>query len=268
MRSSMYAFRFVFILLCSLSLGASAGSISFRLSLQSQQLTLSNAGNSTAFYPTVFTIEADKWTPLFPPIGARTQTQLAPGESAEFVWPVSQAKNKGDRLIDIRPYLVRYFDQAGVGFSRIFFFNPPPDASSKLQVRRLDRTIEIMRPESDTVRSTWVLWARQGGIADIGAGFAVEAVRPSAKRIDWSQGASSVLVYTGPVHESITLVHATPQGYRLQIAKLEDEIDMRQRSRWLDWGALFYALAFCLFAAAIGLLAKSRSLVKIPTRRT
>ena len=65
-----------------LPLSALAGSVSFQLSLTGPELTVTNKGNGSAYYPAVFSLHADgSWTQL---TAINQPAELAPGAQAKF----------------------------------------------------------------------------------------------------------------------------------------------------------------------------------------
>ena len=240
----------VIALLCSLS--ASAGSLSFRLSLTGPQLTLVNQGDSSAFYPAVFRLLADgSWGQL---AAAGAQAEFAAGARMQFAWPEMRPVEQVSELERMQPVMVRFFDQAGVGFGQISFFRAPPPAKTALRARYAGGLLQIEAPDgASAIRATWVLWPQEQGIRPIRLPVRFEHHPPPARRIDWhSQGSIAFQLDTGAGQPAVILIHETGQGYALQGVPGGGLQGREQRAVWLDATAKFYLAAVIALAIAAG----------------
>jgi hypothetical protein len=116
-----------------LSVSAAAGGLSFRLSLSGSQLTVINQGDSSAFYPAVFRMLSDgTWAQL---AAIDAPAELATGARLQLTWPDTRPLETMSELERMQPVMVRFFDQAGVGFGQISFFQTPPAVKTALKAR-------------------------------------------------------------------------------------------------------------------------------------
>lgn len=245
------------LLLAALSVcacAAHAGNISFNLALTGTRLALINTGDSVAFFPGALTMQADgRWQPLSPPTGQQGLTQLPPGERMELVWPDARPLENLSALEHLRPTMVRFFDQAGVGFGQISFFTTPPAAAASVIADYAHGVLRLLPPRGEAIRATWVLWPREEGISGIrGALKGDDIVQPPAQRIVWRPDAKAARVFTGAALPPVVLIHETAQGYRLQKVAAGWPGGKQQRSPWLEASRVFYALALAFAAMAVG----------------
>jgi len=242
------------------------GNISFSLALTGTRLALSNTGDSVAFFPRVLTMLADGgWQPMSPPAGLNAPTQLAPGARMELIWPDARPLDKLSAVERLRPTMVRFHDQAGVGFGQISFFTAPPPATAIVAAGYAGGLLQLSPPGGDAIRATWVLWPQESGIAGIREAFKGDVDQPPAQRIEWLNKQKTFSFLTGAGLPSVTLVHETAQGYHLQRVASGWQGGKQQRSIWLDSGHLFYALALGFMALAAGIALWSR---RQPRRRS
>ena len=230
-----------------------AGNISFGLSLTGTKLTITNTGNSTAFYPASLSLLPDgRWLPLWSAPGQQRPAELSPGEHMELTWPDARPLNELPALLRLRPVMVRFFDQAGVGFGQISFFNPPPLSATGLRAGYVHGRLEILPPTSKSaIRATWILWPQEDGIAPISAPLRLENPQPPARHVEWSTQKVPVNIATGNGLPAAMLLHETARGFELQRVPAGWAPGDQQRAAWLDAGPLFYRLSMIAAAAAL-----------------
>ena len=247
--------QFLLVAILSSSLGAAhAGSISFGLESTGTRMTLVNRGDSVAFFPRALALRADGgWETMPPPAGQPAPTQLSPGERMELLWPAGPPPDMRSALERLRPTMVRFHDQAGVGFGQISFFTTPPLATSTVSASYADGMLRIAPPNSDAIRATWVLWPQEAGIPGIRQAVKGDTDQPPAQRIDWLSNRKTFSIVTGAGLPTVTLIHETAQGYQLQRVASGWPAGKQQRAAWLDAGSVFYTLALILTALAMGL---------------
>lgn len=230
---------------------ASAGNISFQLSLTGSTLTLTAQGDSSAFYPSVLRLLPDgRWEPLAAVAKTALPAELIPGAHLDFIYPeVSQSQNTFTLM---QPAMVRFFDSAGVGFGQISFFHQPPLASETLQANYSGGKLIITPPgkSSNSIRASWLLWPQADGISQIRGPQKFEARQPAALRFDWHPGMESPRIDTGAGQPAAMLLHETASGYFLQTISggLQGN---EQRSAWLNESRYFYGLALFLAVVAV-----------------
>jgi len=238
---------------------AHAGSISFDLALTGMRLTLINTGDSVAFFPGALAMRGDgRWQPMSPPAGQRTPSQLAPGERMELTWPDTRSLETLSPVERLRPTMIRFHDQAGVGFGQVSFFASPPPAVTTLSARYAGGSLQISPPGGDEIPATWVLWPQESGIASIREAFKGDGLQPQAQRIDWRTQQKTFSFLTGAGLPAVTLLHETAQGFQLQRVASGWPGGKQQRSGWLDSSDLFYTLALGFAALAAGVALRSR----------
>ncbi len=234
------------------SLPACAGSLTFQLSLTGSQLTLTNRGDSSAYYPAVFRMIADgSWEPL---AARAAPAELAPGARMQAVWPDMRPIEKLSDLERMQPTMISFFDQAGVGFGQISFFRTPLSAGSALKAGYASGSLQIDAPDSASpVRASWVLWPQEQGIRPIRLPVQFEHHPPPARRIEWrSQGRVPFRLDTGAGQPAVLLLHETALGYALQAVQGGGMQGKEQRAAWLDASARFYQAAWIALAIAAG----------------
>lgn len=236
------------------SLDASAGNISFSLSLTGDKLTLTHQGDSVAYYPAVLRMMPDgKWEPLATMPGKAPPTELALGGSSEWLWPEMRPLQNLPSFERIRPMMVRFFDQAGVSFGQISFFNQPPAATETLQASYVDGKLVVTPPAvtHGAIRSSWLLWPQEDGIESIRKPIQFNHTQPPAKHIDWHSGMEKVGVDTGAAQPGAMLLHETDQGYTLQSVLGSNLQGRQQRAAWLDAAQWFYGMGILAAALAV-----------------
>lgn len=248
-----------------LSPPALAGVLTFRLSLTGSQLTVISQGDSSAFYPAVYRMLPDgNWSRL---AATSAPAELAAGARMQLTWPDTRPPEQLSELDRMQPVMVRFFDQAGVGFGQISFFRAPPAAKTALRARYAGGALQIEAPDSAApIRASWVLWPREEGIKPIRLPVRFEhRVPPSAVRIDWRrQGKLPFRLDTGAGQPGAILLHETEQGYRLQLMPGGGLQGREQRSAWLDATPKFYAAS--LIALVIAAIAMARQFLRRPRR--
>jgi len=248
-----------------LSLPSIAGSLSFRLSLTGSQLTLINQGDSSAFYPAVFSILSDGgWRQLE---AAGVTAELAAGARMQFGWPDARPLQQLSDLERMQPVMVRFFDQAGVGFGQISFFRAPPATTTLLKTQYVSDALQIEAPAGEpAIRASWVLWPQEDGIRPIRLPVRFEHHPPPAQRIDWRrQGGIPFRLDTGAGRPAAILIHETEQGHSLQLVPGGGLQGREQRAAWLDATPKFYAAS--LIALAIAAAAMVLQFLRRPRQR-
>jgi len=231
-----------------------AGTLSFRLSLTGSELTVDNQGDSSAFYPAIFRMLADgRWAQLE---ASAPPAELAPGMRLQLKWPDAPAAQQAAALERMQPVMVRFFDQAGVGFGQVSMLRPPPAAAAALKARYASGLLQIDPPEGVAVRATWVLWPQENGIGPISRPVRFEHKQPPARRIDWArQGKAPFQFDAGAGQPNVMLVHETGDGYALQAVPGGGLGGREQRTAWLDATPKFYAAALIALVLAVGAMA-------------
>jgi len=234
---------------------AYAGNISFNLSLTGTNLVVTHAGDSIAFFPSALAMQADGgWNPLSPRTGKAALTQLAPGERMELVWPDARPLAQLSGVERLRPTMLRFHDQAGVGFGQISFFGSPPPAASTVPAEYAGGVLRLSPPSGNAIHATWVLWPQEEGIDGIRGALKGDVVQPPAQRIDWRADSKTTEYFTGAGLPSVVLIHETAQGYQLQRVAAGRPGGKQQRSPWLDASRWFYSLALAFLALAVGVV--------------
>jgi hypothetical protein len=235
-----------------LSLSALAGGVSFRLSLTGSELTVISQGDTSAFYPAVFRMLPDgSWAQLE---ASGTPAELAAGARLALIWPDTRPLEQVSELERMQPVMVRFFDQAGVGFGQISFFHAPPPAKATVKARYTGGALQIEPPDgASSIRASWVLWPREEGIGPIRFPVRFEHRPPPALRIDWRrQGAVPFRLDTGAGQPEVILLHESEQGYGLQLVPGGGLQGKEQRSAWLNATAKFYTASLIALAIAAG----------------
>lgn len=235
-----------------LSLPAVAGSLSFRLSLTGSELTVTNHGDSTAFYPAAFRLLADgNWGQLE---ASGAPAELPAGARLLFTWPDARPLEQLSGLERMQPVMVRFYDQAGVGFGQISLFHAPPAAKSALAARYVSGALQIEPPGgASLIRASWVLWPQEEGIGPIRLPLRFEHRQPPAVRIDWQrQGKVPFQLHTGAGQPTAILIHETERGHALQHVPGGGLQGREQRSAWLDATPKFYVASMIALALGVG----------------
>lgn len=229
---------------------ALAGSLSFGLSLTGPQLTVIHQGDVSAFYPAAFRMLADgSWQPLK---AAGAPAELPPGARLQLAWPDTRPLEQLSKLEQLQPVMVRFFDQAGVGFGQISFFRAPPAAKTALNARYVSGSLRVDPPLSGSpIRASWLLWPQEDGIGPIRLPRRFEHRQPPARRIDWQQqGGVPFQIDTGAGQPTAILIHETEQGYALQSLPGGGLQGREQRAAWLDATSKFYAASLIALGMA------------------
>jgi hypothetical protein len=235
-----------------LSLSAVAGGLSFRLSLTGSELTVINQGDSSAFYPAVFRmLPKGIWAQL---AATGAPAELAAGARLQLTWPDTRPPEQLSELERMQPVMVRFFDQAGVGFGQISFFRAPPTAKTAVKARYAGGALQIEPPDgASSVRASWVLWPQEEGIRPIRLPVRFEHRAPPALRIDWRrQGRVPFRLDTGAAQPAVILIHETGQGYVQQLVPGGGLQGREQRAAWLDATPKFYAASLIALVIAAG----------------
>jgi len=234
-----------------LSQSALAGNMSFGLSLTGSELTLTNQGNVSAFYPMVFRVLPDgNWAPLE---ASSAPAQLAGGARMQFTWPDARPAEQMSELERVQPVMVRFFDQSGVGFGQIAFLRAPAAAKTTLHAGYVHGALQIEPPDrTSSIRSSWVLWPQEEGIRAIRLPVRFVHRAPPALRIDWErQGRVPFRLDTGAGQPAVTLLHESEQGYAQQFVPNGGLQGREQRAAWLDAAPQFYATSLIALGFAV-----------------
>lgn len=236
-----------------------AGNIFFGLSLTGTTLTLTNQGNSTAFYPAVMRLLSDgRWEALPPAGGIVPSAELLPGAKIDLTLPNPSPQDKPFALDRLRPVMVRFFDQAGNYFGQISFFNQPPIAGDLSKTGYVNGLMTIAPPTGEGsagIRSSWLLWAQEEGIAPLSGPVDFLHKQPPARHIEWRPGMSPLRLNFGAAMPSAILLHETGDAYMLQSLINGGRQGTQQRSAWLDDSQFFFKLAdWTALAAALLML--------------
>ena len=239
------------------TLNASAGNVTFNISLTGSILTLTQQGDSSGFYPVVLRMLPDgQWKPLDLAPGEVAPAEMGVGAQLDFVWPEARPLTSLPPFERIQPMMVRFFDQAGVGLGQISFFNQPPTASQTLKAGYASGQLVIEPPPSSSIRSSWLLWPQEDGIEPIRYPVQFDQHRqPPARHIEWRSGMGELSVNTGDGQPVAMLLHETEQGYTVQTISSGGVQGKQQRSAWLDAGRWFYGVGGLAAAAAAILIA-------------
>lgn len=238
------------------SQGAKANNISFDLSLTGTVFTLTHKGDATAFYPGVFRLSPDgHWEPLAN-ASATPSAEFLPGTTMNLVWPEQVGYDKYSPALRAQPVMIRFFDQAGVGFGQISFFAQPPESEETLNVRFVNGKLAISPPKGTgkPIRSSWLLWPKEDGIGPIHSAVKFEHSQPPATHIQWRPGMGTVYVDAGAGLPATVLLHETDDGVAIQRVPGGGLQGREQRAAWLDGTNQFYWLALAAALAAAMLI--------------
>lgn len=237
-------------LLQAMATPAHAGSIGFGLSLTENRLTVTNQGNSSAYYPTAFRLLGDgRWEQLTLTPGSKQPAELPPGAQLDFAWPENRPLSGLPPLEALRPVMVRFFDQAGASFGQMSFFNQPLTATDTLAAGYVDGKMRIAPPTGTAIRATWLLWPQEEGIAPLRKPVDFLPRQPPARHITWNQETKPQTFDLGAGLPVAFLLHETNQGLRLQVVADGGVQGSQQRTGWLDRSA-----AFQLWACGLAIL--------------
>jgi hypothetical protein len=248
----------VLLALVFLAWPAQAASIYFGMSLTGNTLTLTNQGDTTAFYPAVLHLLHDgRWEALALPAGLTQPAELLPGATLDWVWPTASPQQQAFPLEVFQPVMVRFFDSAGTGFGQISFFMQPPAAATLLEAH-YDNGLMTLEPPpadgNDAIHATWLLWPQEEGIAPLFGAIAFEHRQPPAQRIEWRAGMAPLQFDLGAGLPAVMLVHETSNGFTLQSVAGGGLQGVQQRSAWLNARAILFTFAGGIAAAASMLL--------------
>lgn len=233
---------------------ADAGTIAFQLSLTGTELIVTNQGDSSAFYPSVFKmVESGRWQQL---ALKAPRAELVPRQRLQLAWPDAGKQGNLAALEQMQPVMVSFFDQAGVGFGQISFFHGPPLAKERLKAGYEGGELFVERPsQTSPIRSTWVLWSAEEGIGPIRRPVRFELQPPAAKRIEWRNVGERVFrLRTGAGRPAAILLHETKEGYFMQHVANGGLQGREQRAAWLDARLYLNRAAQFAFAAGAGLI--------------
>ena len=246
--------RLLALIAVSISLPAVAGNISFQLDQTGSQLKLTNRGDSSAYYPAVFLLQANgNWKALRP---LAVPAELNSGASATLAWPASAPETLSG-IERAQAVMVRFFDQAGVGFGQISFFRTPPAVATPLKAGYAEGELQIDSPAPGApIRATWVLWPQELGIAPIRNAVRFEHQQPPAQHIEWqSRPAGSFRLATGAGQPVAVLVHEVGDAYALQFVPGGGLQGREQRTSWLNASVQFGLAAQVLLGLAVCVMA-------------
>ncbi|MDR3481032.1 MAG: hypothetical protein P4L91_09990 [Burkholderiaceae bacterium] len=240
------------LLLCIAPL-AFAGNIFFDLAIDGDRLSLTNRGDSSAYYPVVLRLTADgRWQalPLLP--GMSAPAQVLRGEKIRFVWDVATPVENLSPLERLQPVMVRFFDQAGAGFGQISLFKPAPPAPAPLKVDYADGWLTVAPPANGSIHASWLLWPQEEGIVPLRHPVGNVSTQPPARRIEWRAGMDAARFYLGAARPSAILLHETDAGLVAQNVNDGGSHSREQRVAWLDASIFFYCAALALALLALG----------------
>jgi hypothetical protein len=239
---------------------AHAGNIFFGLSItdNTNTLTLTNQGNSIAYYPAVLRLMPDgQWISIPPKSQSDHNTELSPGAHLDFVWATKQSKTSSHFPLDaFRPVMVRFFDQAGSGFGQISFFNQPLNSPDLSQSSYVDGLMTVSPPDNNTVgpiSNSWLLWPQEEGIAPLFAPVTYQHKQPPAKHIEWRDGTGTLQFNLGAGLPMAILLHETPNGYMAQTVMSGGMQGTQQRAVWLNKADTFFKYAYAFYFLAFSL---------------
>jgi hypothetical protein len=245
----------VFISTLALVLPAQAGNIFFGLSINGDKVTLTNQGNSIAYYPAVMQLRADgHWQRLALPPGAKAPAELLPGAQLDLLWPTLPQQQMPSSLEFFKPVMVRFFDQAGNYFGQISFFNQPNMTSDLSQSGYAGGLMTIappVSPDGNAIHASWLLWPQEEGIVPLNKPVRFEHSQPDAKRIEWHPGMDKLRLNLGAGLPSAILLHETANGFAMQNLPNGGVQGMQQRTAWLDASEWLYKLAAVMAGAAV-----------------
>ncbi len=233
---------------------AYAASIYSDLSLTNNTLTLTNRGDSTAFYPAVLRLLHDgSWEQIALPVGSVPSAELLPGATLDLEWPTSSPQQQAFPLETFRPVMVRFFDSAGTSFGQISFFTQPPAATTVLDAHYDNGLMTLVPPRgegNDAIRATWLLWPQEEGIAPLFGALAFKHSQPPAQRIEWRAGMAPLPLDLGAGLPAVMLIHETSNGFTLQTVAGGGVQGTQQRSAWLNAKETLFRFAGGIAAAA------------------
>jgi len=249
------AFRHLITLaLLSTASLAHAGTVYFNLVRSEHKLTVTNLGNSSAFYPQPLRLLPDgQWQALPTLRSGPPPAELAGGAERDYRWPALTADQATHPLAALQPVMMRFYDQAGAAFGQISFFQQPPPVSAPLEAEYRGGRLHIKPPP--TPRVTWLLWAQEEGITPLRSVVRFEHQQAAAKRIEWLAGSAPQSFDLGAGQPAAMLLHETAQGMELQILASGGLQGREQRAPWLDATPAWLTSALVLLVAALATLA-------------
>ena len=222
-----------------------AGSITLNFELRGNHCTITNRGDSAAYYPHLFQLGRDgQWITLKTEL---QQPQLTPGGTLTADLIESPVGSGGAGIEQLQTVMIRFFDQAGVSFGHLSVLRPPPATGPKIAARYASKRLRLDAPSAkDNIRATWILVPLEEGIAPIVKPLQFTYLQPPARRIAWDQKQPAV-IDTGVTMPLATLVHETADGLSLQVVP-RGSSGYEHRAGWLNMKVPFYAGAlFCAF---------------------
>lgn len=262
MRPRVLCRRFFALLACIVAAPhiAWAGTISISFSLTGTTLTVKSIGDSSAFFLQVLRLLPDgHWEKLHESPGSIPPVEFVPEAYFNFNWaPIPKNPGNLSPFEDMQPLMVRFFDQAGVGFGQISFLHPPSQASSTLNAYYDKGELVVYPPkENDSrtkIRSSWLLWPQEEGIAPLRLPLRQGTVQPPARHIEWSKSTTPLHFHTGSGQPSAILLHDTEHGYGAQFVPAGRLVGKEQSPSWLNVHRNFYYFALMALLTACGTL--------------
>jgi hypothetical protein len=249
-RARILSSSFVLIAALFIALPASAGSIFFGLATNGNTVTLTNQGNSTAFYPAIMYLLPDgRWESMNFASGVAQPAELPPGEHVDFLWPATPPQQAPFPLDAFRTVMVRFFDQAGSGFGQISFFNQPPVTSDLSQSGYHNGLMTIEPPKSESgviIKDSWLLWPQEDGIEPLSAPVSFTPKQPPAIHIEWKAAMDPLRLNLGAGLPGAILLHDVGGAYMQQGLINGGVQGIQQRASWLDANRIFYGLAIAI----------------------
>lgn len=181
--------------------------------------------------------------------------ELAAGAHLQLTWPDMHHAEKMSEIERMQPVMVCFFDQSGVGFGQITFFNAPPAAKTVLKAGYVNGALQIEPPldAASSIKASWVMWPQEEGIKPIRSPVRFAHHPPPALRIDWrSKGKAPFRLYTGAGQPAVILLHETEQGYTQQYVPDGGLQGREQRAAWLDATPQCYAASLIALVFAVG----------------
>ena len=229
------------------SLPALAGTIHFGIARTGNELVLTNIGNSSAYFPVAYRLLADgRWEPLPLPAGSQPPGEIAAHARMTVRWPEQAHQSRNDPFAVSTPIMLRFFDQAGAGLGQISFFQQPPIIPPLVKAAYADGRLTLTPPDNagdgDGIRSSWLLWSQEEGIAPLRGPQSFVHAQPAAQRIEWQKGVERHFAL-GAGLPAAMLLHETMSGLTLQIVPSGGLQGNEQRAGWLKASGRFFQLA-------------------------
>ena len=245
--------QLIALALLSIASFAQAGTVFFNLVRSEHKLTITNLGNSSAFYPQPLRLLADgQWQVLQAVQSGTPGAELAGGAERNYHWPALPADQAAHPLAALQPVMMRFYDQAGAAFGQISFFVQPPPVSAPLETEYRGGRLHIQPPT--TPRVTWLLWAQEEGITPLRSAVRFTHQQPAAKRIEWQATSAPQSFDLGAGQPAAMLLHETAQGMELQIVASGGLQGREQRAAWLNASFGWLITALVLLVAALATL--------------